>query len=100
MKLSIADRIILLQILPKQGSFVTFKILMDLKASIAFNEAEIKECNIKESEGRVTWDKLKDKEVTIGERATEIIQEALRKIDKEEKINEQTYTLFEKFIKL
>jgi hypothetical protein len=99
MKLNVLERITLLQVLPREGSYITFKILMDLKAKLAFNEKEIKDCGIDEKEGRVTWKKSMDKEIEIGEKAFDIVQETLKKIDKEGKINEQTFILFEKFIK-
>jgi len=62
MKLNVTERIVLLQILPKEESFLTFKILMDLKASLAFTEKEIKEWGIKEDNGRMMWKKSEDKD--------------------------------------
>ena len=99
MKLNVLERITLLQILPTEGSYITFKILIDLKAKLAFNEKEIKEFKIEEKDGRVTWRKSEEKEIVIGEKAGDIVVEALKKLDDAGKINDQNIVLYEKFIK-
>ena len=104
MKLGISERINLLGILPTESNYVTLKIVADLKLELSFSEDEIKECEIeshKDGEKVFTiWNqqKAKDKDVSIGEKATDIIVDALKKLDGENKINEQTATLYEKFI--
>ena len=99
MKLNVLERITLLQLLPTEGSYITFNILIDLKAKLAFNEKEIKEFKIEEKDGRVTWRKSEEKEIVIGEKANEIVVEALKKLDDAGKINDQNIVLYEKFIK-
>lgn len=102
MQLSVFERITLLQILPKgiEGTYLTIKIIIDLKMQLAFSEKEFKDYGIIEhKDKRVTWKKSGFKEVQIGEKATEIICEVLKKIDEDGKVNEQNITLFEKFIK-
>jgi len=98
MKLNVLERITLLQVLPTEGSYITFKLLMDLKSALAFNEKEIKDFSISEKEGRITWKKSEEKDVEIGEKTREIIEVALKKLDESGKVNEQNITLFEKFI--
>jgi hypothetical protein len=97
MKLNVLERITLLQILPTEGSYITFKILSDLKGRLAFNEKEIKEFEVKEKDGRITWKKSDEKDIEIGEKAEEIIKGALKKVDESGKVNEQNITLFEKW---
>jgi len=99
MKLNVLERITLLQILPKEGTYVTFKILIDLKARLAFNEKEIKEFGVEENEGQIRWKKSTDKEIEVGEKATDIVVDVLKKLDKDGKINDNNVLLFEKFIK-
>ena len=98
MKLNVLERILLLQILPKEGTYVTFKILMDLKGKLAFNEKEIKEFGVVEKEGRITWKKSADKDFEFGEKAKEIIVTSLKKLDEEGKIDINNISLYEKFI--
>ena len=104
MKLGISERINLLGILPTESNYVTLKIVADLKLELSFSEDEIKEYSIEShQEGEkvfTIWDQSneKEKDVSIGEKATDIIVDALKKLDSENKINEQTATLYEKFI--
>ena len=99
MKLDVLERITLLQVLPTEGSYITFKLLLDIKAALAFNEKEIKELGISEKDGRITWKKSGEKDIEIGEKTREIVESSLKKLDEQGKINGQNITLFEKFIK-
>jgi hypothetical protein len=98
MKLNFLERFTLLGLLPTEGNYITFKLLIDLKGALAPNEKEIKECDIKENNGRVTWKKSIDKEIEIGDKTKEIIVGVLKKLDEQGKINDQNLSLFEKFI--
>ena len=104
MKLNISERINLLSILPTESNYITHKIVTDLKIELSFSEDEIKDYSIEshqEGEQAYTiWNQAaaKDKDVSIGEKATDIIVDALKKIDEDNKITEQTATLYEKFV--
>jgi hypothetical protein len=103
MELGVLERIALLQLLPpSEGSYVTYKILQDLKTSLGFNEDELKELNLiqNQEEKTVTWDVTKEfkKEISIGDKAKSIIVEALNKLDAEGKINQNNVSLYEKFV--
>ena len=90
-------------ILPQESNYLTFKILTELKTALSFSEKEMKDFGIvqKDVNGsiRIFWDakKEKEKEISIGEQANIIIQNALKKIDKADKVTEGLYPLFEKF---
>ena len=90
----------LLAALPTESDFVTFRILMDLKSQVSFSEEEIKDFDIKQNGGQVTWDakKAKNKKFEFGEKAKDIIKSALKKLDETKKINEQNASLYEKFM--
>ena len=98
MKLSVIERITLMQILPKEGSHITFKILIELKSALSFNEKEIREFGMTEGDGRLHWKKSVDKEIPIGEKATDIIVSTLKKLDETHKLSEQTNHLYGRFI--
>lgn len=102
MKLNVLERINLLGILPKEGNFVTLKIIKDLKSNLSFTEEEIKEFNIVTNENNVTWNikGQEEKEISIGEKATDVIVEALKKLDETKKLTEQYYSLYEKFCEM
>jgi hypothetical protein len=98
MKLNVMDRITLMGILPAEGSYMTFKILAELKLKLAFSEDELKEFGIEEKDGKIFWQKSEDKEVEIGEKAKDVIKTSLKKLDDLGRINEQNVSLYERFI--
>lgn len=98
MKLSVIERITLMQILPKEGNYITFKILIELKSALSFNEKEIKEFGMTEQDGLLHWKKSVDKEIQIGEKATDIIVSALKDVEKKGLLNVQSFPLYERFI--
>lgn len=101
MKLTLAQRFETLKILPVQGTFVTLKIVADLRNSLAPSEEEFKYYGIVQKENSVVWDGVKGKEevdIEIGEKATDIIVEALKKLDKEGALVNSQVPLYEKFV--
>ncbi len=102
MKLNVFERLALLNVLPKQGNFVTLKIIRELKEDLSFDEKEIKELEltVDSENGNATWNPEKDKgkEIEIGGQANKVIVEALEKLDKQNKMTENHMSLYEKFI--
>jgi len=101
MKLNVLERLMLLQILPKEGNFSTLKIIRGLVSSLGLSEADYKEFDVKQQETQIVWNEKgnEDREIEIGEKATDIIIEALKKLDEEKKLNEQLFSVHEKFVK-
>ena len=101
MELNILERITILQILPQEGNFTTLKIVRDLQASLAPSEEEFKEFEIKQVDNMTTWNEKgrEGKEITIGEKASDVVMEALEKLDKEKKLTANHISIYEKFIK-
>ena len=101
-KLSVHERLVLLNILPPEGNFITLKIVRQLRESLSFNEKEVKEVklSIDPEKGNATWDASKDpnKEVEIGREANKVIIEALEKLDKDAKLTQEHFSLYEKFV--
>ena len=105
MKLSILERILIQGLLPQETNYVNFKVLNVLRSELSFSEDEIKNYNIKDNfdvtgKNTITWDDKEEvqKEVNVGEKAWEIIREALVKLDKDKKLTTQTVSLYEKFV--
>jgi len=101
MILSVLDRLMLLSLLPKEGSFVTLKIMRDASGILSFDEAEIKSLGIKEEGGMATWNQAADtgKEIALGEAATEIIVKELKKLDDAGKLTVNHMPVYEKFLR-
>jgi hypothetical protein len=100
MILSVFDRLILLNIMPKEGDITMLKIISKLKDNLSFSEEEHKALQFKNEDGQIMWKEDADikKDIEIGEKATDIIVEALKKLNKEKKLTEQHIPLYERFI--
>ena len=101
MKLNVLERITALGIMPEAGNFATLRVMNDLRMALSLTEAEFKEFAVKQDGEQMSWNPkgAEDREVKIGEKATDILVEALLNLDKEKKLTNQHFTLFEKFIK-
>jgi len=100
MKLNLLERIVLLNILPQESNFITLKIVNDLKNSLSFTEEEYKYYNVKQEGDRINWDLTgnEEKEISIGEKATDIIVDQLKKLDEQKKLTMDMYSIYSKFI--
>ena len=102
MKLNLFERITLLSVLPKEGDFVTLRIVKDLKSALSVSEKEFKEFEITQEGPNTKWNAKgsEEREIKVGEKATDIIIEALKQLDKEKKLTEQHFTVYEKFVEV
>ena len=104
MNLSVSERYALLAALPAEGSFTTLKIVRKLRESLSFSEAEVKEFQLNEEPQpgggfRITWSPTAaEKDINIGEKASDIVSETLKKLDQEGKLTDREYSLYEKFV--
>ena len=102
MLLNTFERLILLNILPREGDFTALKIVRKMREDLSFSEQEHKDLCIQvdSKTGNVKWQTEADKdvEISIGEKATDIIVSVLKKLNAEKKLTEQHFTLYEKFI--
>lgn len=98
--MSVLERLVLLQILPAEGNFTTLKIVRKLREDLSFDEAEHAKYQFEVNEAGVRWnpDEDQNKEIQIGEKATDLIVERLKDLDQQQKLNASHYTLFEKFV--
>jgi len=100
MELKVFDRLILLNIMPKEGDFTTLKIVRKLREDLSFSEDEHKALEFKQEDGQVQWKQAGDipKDVPIGEKASDLIADVLKKLDKEKKLQDQHYRVYELFV--
>ena len=100
MNLQVGERLVLLSLLPKEGDFTTLKIIRELREGLSFSEEEHKTYNFKQEGDLVFWDTEKDtpKDVPIGEKATDIIVDALKKLNEAKKLRDEHFNLYEKFV--
>jgi len=99
MQLNLNERFAVLQITPQEGNFATLKVVNDLRMVLSPTEAEFKEFEIHQEGEMLKWNGKgkEEREIKIGEKATDIIVEALKKLDKEKKLTQNQFTIYEKF---
>jgi hypothetical protein len=102
MKLTVSERFALLGILPHEGDFITLKIIRQLREDLSFDEDEAKGLQLQMENDKAYWDVSAEpeggKEIEIGEIASTLISETLKKLDKEKKLTEHHISLYEKFV--
>ena len=99
MKLSVGDRLILLGVIPREGDFTTLKIIRDMKDELSFTEEEHKKLNFRQDGEMMVWEEeLEDKEINFGEKATDIIVNAFKKLNEQKKLRIEHMELYEKFV--
>ena len=99
MKLSVGDRLVLLSILPSENDFSTLKIIRKMKDDLGFSEEEHKELNFRQEGEMMFWEEgLEDKEITFGEKATDIIANAFKKLNDQKKLKLEHMELYERFV--
>jgi len=106
-KLTIAERIALLNILPGEGNLITLRIIRELQTALSFSETETKQFKITSHptpgsvSGYVTWDaafNTTTKEIEIGGVAKGIIVGQLKAIEEKKKLRMEMVDLYEKFV--
>jgi len=100
MELTVFERLILLNILPREGNITTIKIIRQLRDELSFTEEEHAALQFKsEEDGRVLWRKEADKpkNVNIGVKAHGVIADRLKELDKQKKLTEQHLSVWDKF---
>jgi len=101
MELGVGERLVLLSVIPQEGNFTTLKVIRRLRESLSFSEEEHKQYKFVQQENIVTWDDKVEqvKEIELGEKATDIIVGALKDLDRQKKLKDEHFSLYEKFVK-
>lgn len=98
MDLTIAERLLLLVVLPPTGDITTIRIVRKLREALSFDEGEIAEYGIELHDGgRISWTDEGNKTVELGAKAREIVVKALEKLSADGKAEERYISLFDKF---
>jgi len=101
MELNIIERLMALDILTTvSGNFATLKIVRDLQNNLSFTEAETEQIKLTTDEKGFHWDGEITKDIDFGKTGTEIIVKILKKLDAEEKLTQNYYSLYEKFMEV
>lgn len=106
MELTIAERFVLLNMLPQQGDITTVKIVRQLREALSFSEQEHVDYEIHtepDGNGRAIfrWNPSKSgavKDVEIVGVGRKLVVEALQRMEQEKSLTESHVTLWDKFM--
>jgi hypothetical protein len=103
MLLSVRDRLVLINILPKEGDFRTLKTLRELREALSFTDSEQKSLNFVSKDGMINWDEPeKDKpmrrDIPISGGIQTLIVETLQALDAKKALTEESFALYEMFV--
>ena len=100
MELTVKERLVLLNLLPNEGNFLTLRLMRKLREALSFDEEELKRLNVVQNGDRVSWDITVDirKDIAVGDVMTDVIVKDLKGKDKDGKLTEDHITLYEKFV--
>lgn len=101
-ELTVLERLVLLNILPKEGDFTTIKLMRKLRESLSFDEEELKKIEFIQDGDQTRWNEAATKDmlkpIQIGEKMTDIVHDALKKLNDEKKLTNEHVSLYEKFV--
>lgn len=102
MELSVKERLVLSMILePQAGRYDALKMLRKFREELSFSEDEIKAINLHPEEGLgYKWEPKneKPKDIEVNDVMLNIIKKQFQKLDKEERLHESHFDLYEKFM--
>ncbi len=100
MDLTIMDRVLLLNILPAEGSITTLRIVRQLREDLSFSEKDHEDFKLVVEDGQIKWDPAlaTTKSIEFGKKAEKLVVEALQKLSRDNKLTLQYVDLYSKFI--
>ena len=105
MELSVHDRLLLLNLLPKEGDLTSIRIVRQLRESLSFSEEDHKTLHMEQFEDEQThqmmlrWNQeFPAKEVSIGPKAQLLIGDQLKALDSAKKLTEEFLSLYDRFV--
>jgi len=103
-KLNVMERIILSRFLPKEGNFLTLRLIREAENQLSFTQKELTDLQIKIENGNYTWSqegnqKVGEKQIDLGDTLVETIVEKFLDLDKEKKLTRDLESLYVKFVK-
>lgn len=100
MELSVLERGLLLNVLPREGNLWTLKVVHELRMALGFDEAELEALDFRptpDGQGQMWNDTVAPKEIAVGEKAKKIILEGIADLDKKSKLTMEYLPLCERF---
>ena len=101
MELSVLERLLLLNVLPKEGDIISVRIIHKLRQDLSFSEDELALLNFtKTGDGGLTWntDTPVVRTVQIGPKAQTLIADALVVFNNQKKLTIDYIDIYDRFV--
>lgn len=101
MNFNISERLVTLNLLPREGTFANLKLIRVAREKLSFNEAENKALGFHQKGDQLKWNPKVTalKKIDLGEVVSLMLIDALKKLDTDGKLREEHFSLYEKMIK-
>jgi len=102
MKLGVKDRLMIAQILPREGNLIAQRIMRDIGQKTELTQEEMDEVKMKPTPaGGVAWDDklekfLGQKNIKFTDVEIEFLKDRVKKLDEEKKVTRDTFLLCER----
>jgi hypothetical protein len=98
-ELGIAERLVLLDILPTQGDLMDMMVVEGLRPALILSDTEMTRAAIHQEDARITWDPTQDftKTVCFGPNGLRIVQGVLKDKIEQKKVALEYLSLYRKF---
>jgi hypothetical protein len=99
-ELTIPERLHTMGLLPKEGNFLTLRVTRELISKIGFSADEITKYEIREENDLIKWneDGNTPVQIEILDSELDIIKQALIRLNSEEKLTDNTFSIYEKIM--
>lgn len=99
-KLDVGERMVVVSILPKEGNFLTLRVLRTLVSRIGLTAEEIKEFGVTQENDRIVWNQKGYElvEFDLADVELDIIKQELKKLDSENRLTQDMFSIYEKFV--
>ena len=81
MKLDVKDRLVLQNLLPQEGNFVTLRVIQEARKSLSFTDEELTTICFKQKDTQLSWKTNLTKDITLKPSIREILKLKLKELD-------------------
>lgn len=102
MRLGVKDRLMIAQILPREGNLIAQRLIRDIGQKTELNQSEMKQVDMGPAEGGgIKWDEKKEKEfgqknIKFTDAEIGFLKDQVKKLDETQKVSRDTFLLCER----
>jgi hypothetical protein len=93
MTLSLKDRLMIPNILPQESDITSMVLKRDIGRKIELTQGDLQASGLQSGEGRITWSKNIDVEVSWSDSELKMLKDAAAKLDADKKITDDNLDL-------